>query len=190
MSNENRNRGCDFPFENPKHCFGNLYFSSDHPHALGNVARVFRHIELENLEHVDFLRAGRKTGIAEDSAERFTLGDLLDHTFGDIGIKAGNQIAVVVGVDGAAAQLLGLVRQGQRQPPIDQAAEQQVEVGAVILDVGFQLMEKVLIVITGRVINVLHVGGIQLEHAETDVEFGVWRVKSGVVICQLLFQNF
>ena len=51
-------------------------------------------------------------------------------------------------------------------------------------------MEKVLIVITGRVINVLHVGGIQLEHAETDVEFGVWRVKSGVVICQLLFQNF
>ena len=51
-------------------------------------------------------------------------------------------------------------------------------------------MEKVLIVITGRVINVLHVGGIQLENAETDVEFGVWRVKSGVVICQLLFQNF
>lgn len=93
-------------------------------------------------------------------------------------------------MDGAAVDLLGLVGQGQRQPPFDQAAEQQVEIGAVILDVGFQLMEKVLIVITGRVINVLHVGGIQLENAETDVEFGVWRVKSGVVICQLLFQNF
>ena len=110
--------------------------------------------------------------------------------FGYISVKTGDQVAVVVGVDGAAAQLLGLVRQGQRQPPFNQAAEQQVEVGAVILDVGFHLSEKVLIVVTGRVINVLHVGGIQLEHAETDVEFGVWRVKSGVVICQLLFQNF
>lgn len=93
-------------------------------------------------------------------------------------------------MDGAAVDLLGLVRQGQRQPPFDQAAEQQVEVGAVILDVGFQLMEKVLIVITGRVINVLHVGGIQLENAETDVEFGVWRVKSGVVICQAVLSEF
>ena len=79
-------------------------------------------------------------------------------------------------MDGAAAQLLGLVGQGQRQPPFDQAAEQQVEVGAVILDVGFHPRKHSLIVVTGRVINVLHVGGIQLENAETDVEFGVWRV--------------
>ena len=51
---------------------------SYHPHALGDVIRILRQIELENLEHVDLLRAGRKTGIAEDSTERFTLCDLLE----------------------------------------------------------------------------------------------------------------
>lgn len=96
---------------------------SNYPHALGNVARVLRHIELENLKHVDLLRAGRKTGIAEDSTERLALCDLFDHTFGNVRVKTGDQIAVIVGVDGAAVDLLGLVRQGQRQPPVDQAAE-------------------------------------------------------------------
>lgn len=112
--------------------------SSHHPHALGNVVRILWHIEFENLEHVDLLRAGRKAGIAEDGAERAALCDLLDHAFGNIRVKASDEVAVIVGMDSAAAQLLGLVRQGQRQPPVDQAAEQQVEVGAVILDVGFQ----------------------------------------------------
>ena len=87
---------------------------SDHPHALGDVARVLGHIELENFEYVDLLRAGRKAGIPEDSTERAALCNLLDHTFGDIFVKAGDQVAVVVGMDGAAAQLLGLIRQGQR----------------------------------------------------------------------------
>lgn len=87
---------------------------SDHPHTLGDVIRILRHIELENLKHVDFLRAGRKAGIAEDGAERLALCDLFDHTFGNIRVKTGDEVAVVVGVDGAAAQLLGLVRQGQR----------------------------------------------------------------------------
>ena len=67
-------------------------FSLNHPHALCNVARILRHIELENLEHVDLLRAGRKTGIAEDSTERFALCDLLDHAFGDICVKTGDQV--------------------------------------------------------------------------------------------------
>ena len=91
---------------------------SDHPHALGNVICVLRHIELENLEHVDLLRAGRKTGIAEDGAERLAFGDLFYHAFGNIRVKTGDQVAVVVGVDGAAVDLLGLIRQGQRQSPI------------------------------------------------------------------------
>lgn len=131
---------------------------SDHPHALGNVACVLRHIELENFEYVDLLRAGCKAGIAEDSTERLALCDLLDHTFGNVHVKTGDQVAVVVGVDGAAAQLLGLVRQGQRQPPVDQAAEQQVEIGAVILDVGFQPREHPLIVVIRRIVDILHVG--------------------------------
>ena len=144
--------------------------SSDYPHALGDVARVLRHIKLENLKHVDFLRAGRKAGIAEDGAERLALCDLFDHTFGDILVKAGDQVAIVVGVDGAAAQLLGLVRQGQGQPPVNQATKQQVEVGTVILDVGFQTSEHPLIVVIRRIVDVFHVGVVQLENAETDVE--------------------
>lgn len=143
---------------------------SDHPHALGNVARVLRHIELENLEHVDLLRAGRKAGIAEDSAERLALCDLFDHTFGNVRVKTGDQVAVVVGVDGAAVDFLRLVGQGQRQAPVDQAAKQQVEVGAVILDVGFQTREHPLIVVVRRIVDVFHVGIVQLENAETGVE--------------------
>ena len=143
---------------------------SDHPHTLGDVIRILRHIELENLKHVDFLRAGRKAGIAEDGAERLALCDLFDHAFGNVRVKTGDEVTVIVGVDGAAAQLLGLVRQGQRQPPVDQAAEQQVEVGAVILDVGFQPREHPLIVIIRRIVDVLHVGIVQLEDAETNVE--------------------
>ena len=143
---------------------------SNHPHTLGNVICILRHIELENLKHVDLLRAGRKAGIAEDSTERLALCDLFDHTFGNVRVKTGDQIAVVVGVDGAAAQLLGLVRQGQRQPPVNQAAEQQVEVGTVILDVGFQRREHPLIVIIRRIVDVLHVGIVQLENAEADIE--------------------
>ena len=90
---------------------------SNYPHTLGNVICILWHIELENLEYVDLLRAGCKAGIAENGAERAALCDLLDHAFGNIRVKAGDQVTVVVGVDGAAAQLLGLVRQGQRQPP-------------------------------------------------------------------------
>lgn len=143
---------------------------SDHPHALGDVARILRHIEFENLEHVDLLRAGRKTGIAEDGAERAALCDLFDHAFGNIRVKASDEVAVVVGVDGTAVDLLGLVGQGQRQTPIDQAAKQQVEVGAVIFDIGFQPREHPLIVVIRRIVDILHVAIVQLENAETDVE--------------------
>ena len=73
-------------------------------------------------------------------------------------------------MDGAAAQLLGLVGQGQRQPPVDQAAEQQVKVGAVILDVGFQSGEHPLIVVIRRIVDVLHVGIVQFKNAEADIE--------------------
>ena len=66
--------------------------------------------------------------------------------------------------------MLGLVRQGQRQTPVNQAAEQQVKVGAIILDVGFQSGKHSLIVVIGRIVDVLHVGIVQLEDAKTNVE--------------------
>lgn len=167
---------------------------SDHPHALGNVVCILRHIELENLEHVDFLRAGRKAGIAEDGAKWLAHGNLLDHIFGDIRIKAGDQVAVVVGVDSAAVDLLGLVGQGQRQTPVNQAAKQQVEVGAVFLDVGFQPGKHSLIVVVRRIVDVLHVGIVQLEDAETDVEVlrghGAFRLDLIPSAADALFADF
>lgn len=80
--------------------------SLDYPHALGNIVCILRHIELENFEYVDLLRAGCKAGIAEDGAERAALCDLFDHTFGNVRVKTGDQVAVVVGVDGSAVDLL------------------------------------------------------------------------------------
>ena len=84
-----------------------------------------------------------EAGIAEDGAGAAALAISLTTLSGTLASKQAIRSPVVVGVDGAAVDLLELVGQGQRQPPVDQAAEQQVEVGAVILDVGFQLMEKV-----------------------------------------------
>ena len=142
--------------------------SSDHPHTLGSVICVFRHIEFENLEYVDLLRIGRKAGITEDGSKQLALGDFLDHAFRNIRAKAGGQVAVVVGVDSAAVDFLGLVRQGKRQTLVNQAAEQQAEVGAVILDVGFKACERSLIVVIRYIVDVLQVGISQLENAETD----------------------
>ena len=73
-------------------------------------------------------------------------------------------------MDGAAVDLLRLVRQGQGQTPVNQTAEQQVKVGAVIFDIGFQSGKHSLIVVIGRVVDVLHVGVVQLEDTETNVE--------------------
>ena len=73
-------------------------------------------------------------------------------------------------MDGVAIDSLGFVRQGQRKPPVDQAAEQQVEISAVIFDVGFQPHKHPLIIVIRRIVNVLHVGIIQHENVETDVE--------------------
>ena len=85
---------------------------SNHLHALPDIIGVLRHIELKDLKHIDLLRAGCKAGIAEDGAERLALCDLFDHAFGNIRVKASDEVAVVVGVDGAAVDFLGFVRQG------------------------------------------------------------------------------
>ena len=97
-------------------------------------------------------------------------------------------------MDGAAVDLLGRIRQGQRQTPVDQAAEQQVEIGAVILDVGFQTGKHILIVIIRRIVDILHVGVVQLENAETDVEVlrghGAFRLDLIPTTADALLANF
>ena len=108
--------------------------------------------------------------LAAHSPEGLALGDLLDNAIGDILIKAGNQISVVVGVDGAALDLLGGVGHGQGQAPLQQTAKQQVQVGAVGLDVAHQLVEHTLVVLPGGIVHVSHVSVVQLEHPETAVK--------------------
>ena len=83
-------------------------------------------------------------------------------------------------MDGAAVDLLGRIRQGQRQTPVDQAAKQQIEVGAILLDVGFQSGKHSLIVVIRRVVDIFHVGIVQLEDAETTIKGSI-----GVVLCDL-----
>ena len=73
-------------------------------------------------------------------------------------------------MDGVAIDFLGFVRQGQRKTPVDQATEQQVEISTVILDVGFQPHKHPLIIVIQHIVDVLHVGVVQLENAEADVE--------------------
>ena len=73
-------------------------------------------------------------------------------------------------MDGAAVDLLGPIWHRQRQAPIQQATEQQVEVGAVFFDVGDHIHEATLVIIVRRIINILHVTVIQLKNAEANVE--------------------
>lgn len=98
------------------------------------------------------------------------LGNLLDYGIGDVFVKAGNQVTVVVGVDSATVDLFGGVGHGKGQAPLQQTAKQQIKVGAVGLDVVQQLVKHTLVVFPGRVVDVGHVGVIQFENAEANIQ--------------------
>ena len=148
--------------------------------------------QFENLAHVDFGGAVGKAAVPEHRPEGLTLGDLLDHPIGDILIKAGDQVAVVVGVDGASLDFLGGIRHGQGQAPLQQAAEQQVQVSSVGLDVAHHLIKHTLVVFPGRVVHIGHVGVVQLEDTEAAVK-GFAGVVGGDFLggpADTLFTNF
>ena len=52
----------------------------------------------------------------------------------------------------------------KRQPPFQQAAEQQI---TVFLDVGFQTGQHPLVILGRGIVHILHVAVIQLEYTET-----------------------
>lgn len=93
--------------------------------------------EFEDFGQVDFFGAGGETSVAEDGAQRLAAGDGFDDGGGNFLVKAGDEVAIVVSVDGAAVDGLAAVGHREGQAPLQQAAEQQVEGGAVGLDVGF-----------------------------------------------------
>ena len=135
-------------------------------------------MQLENFKHVDLFRAAGKGRIPEHCTARLALGDFLDNIFRHIAVKAGNQgigniqrsITGRVGVDGTVADFLRPIRHGQRQSPIQQTAKQQIKVGAILLDVAFQIFKVGLGVFLGRIIDVLHIGIVQLENTEANVQ--------------------
>ena len=88
----------------------------------------------------------------------------------DIGIEAGDEIAVVIGMYGTAFDLFRSIGHGQRQSPVDQAAEQQIKVGAVFFDIGDHVHKIALVIVVRRIVDILHVAVIQLEDAEAGVE--------------------
>ena len=89
--------------------------------------------KLENLPDIDFGRAVRKATVAEHGTERLSTGDGFHHAVRNIFIKAGDQVAVVIGVYSAAIDLFRCIRERERQSPLQQTAEEQIKVRAVSL---------------------------------------------------------
>ena len=73
-------------------------------------------------------------------------------------------------MDGAAVNVLGRVGHGERKSPFYQTAEQQVEVGAVALDIGLHHGEHILCVFARAEIHVVHVAVGKFQHAETGIQ--------------------
>lgn len=165
---------------------------SDTSDQLQNLHSGIRSQHFENLAHIDFGGAVGKAAVPEHSPEGLALGDLLDYGVGDVLVKAGNQVTVVVGVGSAALDFFGDVWHGQGQAPLQQAAEQQIQVSAVGLDVALQLGQHILTVLPGGVVDVGHVGVVQLEHTETAVKGLVRIVGSDFPggAADALFANF
>ena len=147
-----------------------IFNQSDTSDQLQNLHSGIRGQHFENFAHVDFGGAVGKAAVPEHSPEGLALGDLLDYGVGDVLVKAGNQVTVVVGVGSAALDFFGDVWHGQGQAPLQQTAKQQVQVGAVGLDVAFQQGEHILTVLPGGVVHICHVSVGQLEDAETTVK--------------------
>ena len=88
-------------------------------------------------------------------------------------VKASHQGAVVHVMDRAAVHGGCDVGQVDRHAAVQQAGVQQVKVGAVGLDVADGFAQHGLGEFLGFIVDIPHIGGINAEHAETDVEVGI-----------------
>ena len=89
-----------------------IFNQSDTSEQLQNLHSGVRGQHFENLAHIDLGGAVGKAAVSEYRPEGLALGDLLDYGVGDVLVKAGDQVAVVVGVDGAALNFFGCVGHG------------------------------------------------------------------------------
>ena len=95
---------------------------------------------------------------------------MADGDFGDVVCEAGDEVAVVNVIDLEVFDGFVLDGERERDAPIDEAAEEEVHVGAAVLDVADLLDEVLLGDFAGGVIDVLHVGVVDFQDAEADVQ--------------------
>ena len=124
----------------------------------------------EDLRHIDFGVVGGEGAVPEDGAEGLLLCHILHHGAGHIGAEAGHESAVVHIMDGAAVQVGAGVGQVDFHAPVQQAGVEQIQIGAVVLDVGHQVEHGLLIQLLRLVVHILHVAAVHPEDTETNVQ--------------------
>ncbi len=120
----------------PFHFIHTIFLPLQHLHR-----RIRREL-FENLRHIDLGRAISEAAVPENRAERLLLRHGIHHAVRDILVEAGHQGAMVIVMHRAAVDGLRPVRQRQRQPPLQEAAEKEIQIRAVLLDIAFQPVRK------------------------------------------------
>ena len=127
----------------------------------------------ENLSHIDLGVVAGKGAVPEDGPEGLSLGHGSDHGVRHISVKAGHEGAVIHIVDGAAVNNLAGVGQVNLHAPVQQAGVEQIQVGAILLDVGHHATDGLLGVFLRVVVHIPHVALIHPEDPETGVQRGI-----------------
>ena len=105
-----------------------------------------RREHFEYLAHVDLGGTVCKATVTEHGAERPAASNLFYDALRDVPVETGDQVSVIVGMNGAAVYFLGLMLHGERKAPLKNAAEKQIQVSAVFPDVGFKTGEHLLVI--------------------------------------------
>ena len=112
---------------------------------------------------------GGQGAVAHDEVVGLLLGDGGDGLVGDVFIEAGHQEAIrhikdLLAGDGGFFNLAG-----EQHAQIQHHLEQQILGSAVFLDVVCQGIEHGDFVVSGGVVDILHVGAVQLQNPEAGV---------------------
>lgn len=94
---------------------------------------------------------------------------MADGGFGDVVCEAGDEVAVVDVIDLEVFDGFGFDGERKRDTPIDEAAEEEIQIGAAVLDIADLFDEVLLGDFAGGVIDVLHVRVVDFQDAETAV---------------------
>ena len=108
--------------------------------------------------------------VTHDKIVRLLLSNGSDGFLGDIGVEAGNQEIVSHIEYLFACNLCLLDFAGKQNAQIQHDLEQEVFRGAVFLDVVFQHIEHIGVVLIRVVVHIFHVGCVALEYTEAHIQ--------------------